>query len=70
MDGFGLLMIVFWVLVLAGGVWLVATVVRGSTIASSTSAAVQTPLAILQPRYARGEITKEQFDAIKRDLGV
>lgn len=28
----------------------------------------QSPHEILEGRYAKGEITKEQFDAIKRDL--
>jgi len=37
---------------------------------AATTASGQTPLAILQARYAKGEITKEQFDAIKRDLGA
>jgi putative membrane protein len=29
----------------------------------------ESPLDIIKARYARGEITKEQFDAIKKDLG-
>ncbi len=28
----------------------------------------ETPLGILERRYARGEITKEQFDQMKQDL--
>lgn len=30
----------------------------------------ESALEILQKRYARGEITKEEFDQIRRDLGT
>jgi putative membrane protein len=31
---------------------------------------VETPLSILQKRYARGEISKEEFEERRRHLGV
>lgn len=30
----------------------------------------QTPLEILQARYARGEISREEYEALRRDLGA
>lgn len=66
----GLLMLAFWVLVIGGVIWLVVTLARGSQSLPGTPTAGQTPLDILKTRYAKGEITKEQFEEIKRDLGV
>ena len=71
MFGIGaLIMIAFWVLVIGGVVWLVATLARGSGAAGAPSAAGQTPLDVLKARYAKGEITKEQFEEMKRALGA
>ncbi len=64
----GLLMIVFWVLVIGGGAWLVVTLVRHNATPLPTITSGQTSLAILQARYAKGEITKEQFDQMRHDL--
>jgi putative membrane protein len=70
MFGIGaLIMIAFWVLVIGGAVWLVVTLARNNQGAAATASG-QTPLAILQARYAKGEITKEQFDEMKRTLGA
>ena len=33
-------------------------------------ATTRTPLEILSARYARGEITKQDFESMRRDLGV
>lgn len=78
MWGLGaLVMIAFWVIVIGGAVWLAMTLVRGSqphTAMSQPPALMpaatpnQTPLDILKMRYAKGEITKEQFEQMKRDL--
>jgi putative membrane protein len=77
MLGFGaLVMFVFWALIIAGAVWLVVTIVRGGQGRSLTSAWTgtpgreQTPLEILQTRYAKGDISKQQFDEMKRNLGL
>lgn len=73
--GFGMLglgafiMIAFWVLVIGGAVWLVVTLTRGSGFTGAQSTIGQTPLDILKARYAKGEITKDQFEEMKRALG-
>lgn len=59
----GILMLLFWAAIIALIVWVVRTLSRPSG-ASSTS----TPLDIAKVRYARGEITKEQFEQLKKDL--
>jgi len=67
MMGMGLGMLVFWVLIIAGGVWLVQSLSRG-TGSSLLMPQGESPLDILKRRYAKGEITKDQFDQMKRDL--
>jgi putative membrane protein len=59
-----LCMILFWVLVLIGMVYLF------KWIAESTrkNAREETPMEILKKRYAKGEISKDEFDKIKDDL--
>lgn len=81
MGGFGvfgigmLLMVLFWCAIIGGAIWLVAMLARGNRGASTAgngnglAPASQTPLDILNARYARGEINKEQYEGIKRDLG-
>ncbi len=75
MGGFGLwggiTMLLFWVLIVGGVValvvWLVGLSKPGTTITRGQSDAA---LEILKVRYAKGEITKEQFETMKRDLGL
>jgi len=63
-----ILSLVSWALIIGGIVLLVVWFVRNS--GKVTGASSQSPLDILKTRYAKGEITKKEFDAIKRDLGV
>ena len=55
----------FWLLVLAGLALLVAWEVRQ---AGPGGAASRRPVEILRERYARGEITREQYEQMRRDL--
>ena len=60
-----ILSLVFWALIVVGLVLLVIWLVRSTGQATASSESV---LDILKARYAKGEITKEQFDQMKRDV--
>lgn len=72
LGGIGLILnLLFWVGLLAGLVLLVAWAVRRVRIPAATgpSASGQpTAKEILQARYARDEISREQYEAMKQDL--
>lgn len=63
-----ILSLVFWALIIGGGVWLVLKLAREGSATPKTPAPAQTPLDILKARYAKGEITKEQFEQMKQDI--
>lgn len=61
MFGFGFLfMVLFWGLIFYGIVSLFKR--------DSSSSGTGRPMEILKERYAKGEITKEQFESMKKDL--
>jgi len=61
-----LMMFLFWILIIAAVVlgvrWFIY---QGKLKGSSVE---ETPLDILKKRYASGEIDKEEFETMKRDL--
>lgn len=59
-----------WALLIGGVVLLVVWFARSGGLSGLSAGGRESPLDILKSRYARGEITKEQFDAMRRDLGV
>jgi len=64
-------MVVGWIVMLL--IWVGIAVLAILTfrwfLRRSDTAEKQTPLDIARERYAKGEITKEQFEQIKKDLG-
>jgi len=62
----GLWSVVFWVVIIGLVVWGIKKLVeRGG---SSETTRKRDALDIAKERYAKGEITKEEFDQIKKDL--
>jgi putative membrane protein len=66
----GIMMLLFWVLIIIGAVWLFQALARGGGLSTWSGPSRESPLDILKARYARGEISKEQFEEMKRTLGV
>ncbi len=68
MGGFGGMgvMSLLWIVVLGLIIWAVVSATRG--VGAQTMGA-DSALEILKKRYARGEITKQEYEDRKRDLG-
>ena len=69
MMGFGLVGLLFNLLIVVGVVVLIVWAVRRFSAGSHDVSHTQTPREILQARYARGEITREQYQQMLSDLG-
>lgn len=64
--GFGwIFMLVFWALIILGIVALAKWLF--SSTSSGRSAGTR-PLDVLKERYARGELTREQYEQMRRDI--
>ncbi|CAG0989550.1 hypothetical protein ANRL4_02383 [Anaerolineae bacterium] len=69
--GGGLVMVLFWGALILGAVWLVRTLFPSNQQLSASSSRPEASADdILKQRYARGEITKEQFEQMRRDLSA
>ncbi|MES0329585.1 MAG: SHOCT domain-containing protein [Dehalococcoidales bacterium] len=64
----GVFMILFWATIIGVSVWAIKRLTeRGNTHANTTTIATK-PMDIAKERYAKGEITKEEFEQLKKDL--
>ena len=61
-------LLVVGVLCVAGIVWAVQLASRGGSQSAGARPASEAPLEILQRRYAGGEVSKEQFDEMRKAL--
>jgi len=68
--GFGLLlMLLFWVLLILGAAWLAKGVFgRDQRTLGTSGMSGPSPREILDQRYARGELAREEYDRIRQDL--
>lgn len=64
----GILMIVFWILIIVGLVFLIKWLIQSTARDKTTGSGGNRSLEILKERYARGEIDKEEFETKKKDL--
>jgi putative membrane protein len=60
-------MIILWIVIVGLIAWGVVVLVRRGG-SGSNAGEKQSPLDIAKQRYARGEITKKEFEQIKKDL--
>jgi putative membrane protein len=77
MHGFGMgfsffglaFMLLFWIGLIFLSVWLVKGLFQGGSMPSPPKLDQRNnPIDILDQRYARGEINKEQYEIMKKDL--
>lgn len=66
MMGFGLIGTILVIVLIA---MLIGWRPQGGQAMFGNSSAEKSPREILKERYARGEITKEEFERIRQDLG-
>lgn len=67
MYGMMVLGMLLWLVILAGAGLLLYAAVR-SLGGASTKSADDDPLAIIRIRYARGELTRDQYEEMRRAL--
>jgi len=68
MGPFGwVFMLLFWGLIIFGLIYMVRWL-SDRDRSGGAGKAPQTPLDILKARYARGEISREEFERMKRDM--
>lgn len=65
---FGWILMVFWWILVVVGIVAILKWISGSRRSDEAQAGKQSPLEILQERYAKGELTKKEYEDKKKDL--
>ena len=72
MGWFGMIvMLLFWVLVIAGIVFLIRWLVQGTggrNRSGSNAGTGSQAMDILKERYAKGEISRDEFESMKKEI--
>jgi len=69
-GGMGIVMIIFWVVLIGAFVLLVSGAINGIRGSQQNDDDLQKPLEILKQRYARGEIDKAEYEDKRRSLST
>ncbi len=69
LGGFGFIFIaLFWIVIIGGGIWLLSNLFPKNNGSQSRPSDNGSALDILKQRYARGELTKEEYESMRYDL--
>ncbi len=63
-------MVLFWGLLIFAAIWLVKLLFQSGTSQPNASQDHLSPSAVLDLRYSRGEITREQYEQMLGDLAT
>ena len=70
--GFGgiFLMVLFWIIIIAGAIWLIKWIFSGTGTTLIPPGARHNSSArdILDERYAKGELSREDYELMRQDL--
>ena len=69
-GGIGIIMILFWILIIGALALLISALVNGTSGAIQERHKASEPLEILKQRYARGEIDKAEYEDKRRNLST
>ncbi|MCB0746938.1 MAG: SHOCT domain-containing protein [Ignavibacteriae bacterium] len=59
---------IFWIVLFVVIIWGVVKLANSNSNRGVGTNTSQSPLDVLKSRYAKGEITKAEFDSMKKDL--
>ena len=69
-GGFGFIfMALFWIVIIGLGIWLLSNLFpKNNTSSQSVESGGESAVEILQRRYARGELTKQEYESMRYEV--